>query len=203
MDELKEAWQSISLKDVNLSGIEIRKDLHAKSQSVLSKLKRKVRLTVRATSTFTLAFAIITPFVFPVASQVLLLILTMAYLVASILLYQQYQVLQKGIDLHNSLLDSLNSYKKRILTLLKYEELVALCLYPISITAGFLYGRKLFDPGAVLFSKPRDWFMLIALTITLTLIGHLAAKWFNKYSYGKYLARLDDYITELEAGNAE
>lgn len=149
------------------------------------------------TIALTIGLAVFIPFAYPLVSQILLLILFAAYVVGSILLYQEYSTLRKGIDMSQDLLSGLLAYVQRVKDVLKYEELISLVMYPISACAGFFFGMKLFDPEAVIMDSQREWVSLVATLIVLTPLAHIITRLANKRSFGKQIKHLEQHISEL------
>ena len=200
MDELKEAWGSIKSKTegfANLTEEEIKHTVNTKSTGIIEKLRKGVKYKLGYAIFFTIVFAVIIPFAFPLASQILLSILLMAYAIGAILLYQELQILNKGVSMDNDLLTGLQTYRDRIKRVIRYEEIVGLTMYPISATGGFLLGMQLVDREAVIMDKAWQWVTLIVTVLLFTVIGHFAAKKMNERAFGKYLGQLEDNIEML------
>ena len=201
MDELKEAWGSIKSKTegfTNLTEAEIKNTVNTKSTGIIEKLRKGVKYKLGYAIFFTMVFAIIIPFAFPIASQILLCILLMAYAIGGILLYQELQILNKGVGMDNDLLTGLQTYRDRIKRVIRYEEIVGLTMYPISTSGGFFLGMQLVDREAVIMDKAWHWVTLIVTVLLFTVIGHFAAKKMNERAFGKYLSQLEDNIEMLK-----
>ncbi|MEP5791780.1 MAG: hypothetical protein ABJ313_12655 [Cyclobacteriaceae bacterium] len=201
MDELKEAWGSIKNKTegfTNLTEAEIKNTVNTKSTGIIEKLRKGVKYKLGYAIFFTMVFAVIIPFAFPIASQILLCILLMAYAIGGILLYQELQILNKGVGMDNDLLTGLQTYRDRIKRVIRYEEIVGLTMYPISTSGGFFLGMQLVDREAVIMDKAWHWVTLIVTVLLFTVIGHFAAKKMNERAFGKYLSQLEDNIEMLK-----
>lgn len=201
MNELKKAWEELKSDTKEFTTIqkeELYKAIHIKSKGPIRKLHHQVKFKWYFCLFFTVAIGILIPWIDVLVSQILLLILLSAYLVGDILLYQEHKVLEKGIDMSQDLKTSLNEYYKRVKDVLKYEELVGLTLYPISLTAGFFIGMKLGAPEEEIMNETSDWIALVITMIIITPLAHLLAKWMNKAAFGKYLNELKKNIDELE-----
>ncbi|MBR08256.1 MAG: hypothetical protein CMP48_11360 [Rickettsiales bacterium] len=202
MDELKEAWGSIKSKTegfTNLSEEEIKFTVNdSRSIGVIEKLRKNVKYKLGWAIFFTIMFALIIPFAFPLASQILLSILLMAYAVGGILLFQELKILNKGVDMDGDLLSSLKTYRDRIKRVIRYEEIVGLTMYPISTSGGFLLGMQLFNREAVIMDKAWHWATLIITVLIFTVLGHFAARKMNERAFGKYLTQLEDNIELLK-----
>ena len=199
MDELKEVWNNWSPVSEDIS-VNQKLD-NQKSTGVIEKLRSNVQKKLYYAIFFTAAFGVALPFVFPLASQILFTIMIAAYLVGAILLYQELQILNQGVDMTQNMLEGLITYKNRIQRVLRYEEVVGLCLYPVSISAGFFFGMKTVDRDAEIMNSSRDWFWFITTLVIFTVLGHWLARWMNKKVFGKYIAQLDNNIELLKNTN--
>ncbi len=195
MDELKEVWKNWEFKEESTSPAKTINEQD--SNGLIEKLRRKVQWKFYYAVAFTAVFTISLPFIFPLASQILFTILNVAYLIGSILLFQELKILKAGVDMSQNMLTGLITYKNRIRRVLHYEELVGLCLYPVSGSAGFFLGMQAVDREAEIMNSSRDWAWFIATMVVLTLAGHWLARWMNRKAFGKYLDQLDRNIKEL------
>ena len=201
MDELQKAWNEIKTetgKFTTVDRTEVEEAIHVRSKGPIGILRKKLRIKWYFCLLFTVLIAVGIPFVQVLASKILLLVLLAAYLIGDILLYQEDRILKKGIDMGASVKESLNLYYKRIRDVLKYEELIGLTLYPVSITAGFFIGMRLGDPTDEIMNETRDWVALVISVLVFTPLSHLLARWMNKVAFGKYLKELKKNINELE-----
>lgn len=194
MDELKQAWaqwESESPISENLPSAGNPQDV---LQQILRNVKRKLWYAVF----FTLAFAIGIPFTSPLLSQALLCILLAAYLTGSILLFQEWKILRQRVDMTQDVLHNLTTYRDRVLRVIRYEELIALTLYPVSISAGFFVGLKLYNHEAELMDRTTEWIILILLILIFTLAGHRVSHRLNQRAFGHQLQRLNENIQQLQ-----
>lgn len=203
MDELKEAWGSLKSKTegfTNLTEAEIKHTVNdSTSFGIIEKLRKNVKYKLLWAIFFTIVFAIIIPFAFPLASQILISIMLMAYAIGSILLYQELQILKKGVNMDSNLLTGLIAYRDRIKRVIKSEEVVGLTMYPISTSGGFFLGMQLFSREAVIMDKSWHWGVLISTVLLFTVLGHFAARKMNEKAFGKYLNQLEDNIELLRS----
>lgn len=203
MDKLKQVWRELKVQttgQADLTTEEIQETVRSKSSGVIAKLHHKVKVKFYFALFFTIAIGVGLPFAFPLASQVLLLILLLAYLIGSVLLYQEMQILSKGIDMSQDIRRGMKAYHQRIKHVLHYEEVIGLTLYPVSASGGFFLGMQAVDRDAEIMTRPSDWVILVIILIILTISGHLLTKYLNRISFGKYLDQLEDSIRELENG---
>ena len=196
MSDLKEIWGTFQ-SEQGISKEEIKQNLKAKSRGIISSLSAKVKIKMYYALFFTIAFGILIPFVFPLASQILLSIIWVAYLVGTIALYQEYQVLRKGIDMNLDILSAHLAFCDRIKKVIKYEEMVGLSLYPFSIAGGFFFGMQLASNNQPIMDQTMDWVILFVAVALLTILGNWLAKWMNRKAFGKYMEQLEEHIEAL------
>lgn len=199
MDELRQAWDQLKQDNedfTNFQPAEIESAIRNQSNGLLASIRKKVFLKWLFCLLFTIIIAVGTPFVNVLASQILLLILLVAYLFGDIMLWQEYQYLKHGIDMSKNLKEGLNEYFDRVQRVLRYEETIGLVLYPFSLSAGFFLGLS-FGENPIM-SETKHWVALIICIIIFTPAGHLMARWMNKKGFGKYMKQLKQNIEELD-----
>lgn len=76
-------------------------------------------------------------------------------------------------------------------------ELIALMIYPIAMTAGFLMPLTLEGKIDLIYNEPIVQGILIACYIVLTPLCWYLAKYMNKVAFGKYLTQLEDILKDL------
>ena len=76
-------------------------------------------------------------------------------------------------------------------------ELIALMIYPIAMTAGFLLPLTLDGKIDLIYNEPVVQGILIACYIVLTPLCWYLAKYMNKVVFGKYLNQLEDILKDL------
>ena len=113
----------------------------------------------------------------------------------------QYKKIDISHPLNSSLLIELKRNYESINHWIKSQQKVAIAIYPISATGGFMLGGVLGSGKSVelIMSKPP---ILIALAITLIILVpacYYLAKWMSNYSFGKHLKTLAQNIKDLEA----
>lgn len=114
--------------------------------------------------------------------------------------FVQYRNISVEVSPHNSLLAELKRHYTSITRWIEAQMKVALFIYPISGTGGFMMG------GVVGSGKPVETFMqkpmvLVALVIALAIAVPLCwylARWMSDYSFGKHLKVLKENIDALE-----
>ena len=201
MDELKEIWKNLK-KETNeltdFSASEIKNSINQKSKGIMKTLRHKVLQKLLFCIFFTLVLGILIPFADPLPSKVLLLILLGAYLMGDILLWQEYKELGKHVDVTQDLMENMLITRDRIKNVIKYEQLVGLALYPISLTAGFMMGLTAGEENPTYMDRQLDWVALVIAILVFTPLCHWLAKYLNTVAFGKYLDKLERNIVELQ-----
>lgn len=197
MDELKQHWNRIKpeLEAANRSFD--HQNAH-ESTSLLAKLQHNVKIKLLFSISFTVIFAAVLPFVYPLTSQILLGIMILAYAAGSWLLWKEYQTLKHSMDMSQDLLNVLTTYSHRVKRVIRYEELVALCLYPISAAAGFLFGFQMAAGSDQIISTQTQWSLFGLSILIITIASYFTTQWLNRKAFGGYLKTLDDNIQALK-----
>ena len=200
MDELKKAWESLQKerRKTDFQEQEIETIIHQKSKGILFTLRRKVLIKFYKTVTVFIIFGIMTVVAQPLLSQYLLLVLTTAFLIGSILLYQEKRELDKEVTLDQPPLHAMENVRDRILEIIHLEELVKLTLYPISLAAGFLIGLNIGAKDGTM-DQTKDWITLVLMMAILIPAAHWFTKKMNKRNFGAYLEKLNENIEALKS----
>ncbi|MEK6476112.1 hypothetical protein WJR50_01215 [Catalinimonas sp. 4WD22] len=176
----------------------LNKALQKKSIDPLVKLKNNIRLKLLWIMAFTLVFLAIIITTDKLYNKILMSPLVLAYLIGLVLIYGQYRVLN-FVDKSLSLRETLEIYYHRISLINKYEQSVALFIYPISVTAGFVYGFTLNRSAEEILSDQRILAILIGLNVILVPACYYLARWMEEKAYGKYLAHIREDLNQLNA----
>ncbi|MEQ8549527.1 MAG: hypothetical protein RIC03_16570 [Cyclobacteriaceae bacterium] len=201
MDEIKSAWNDLNAAKNNFSSstdLEIHEIIQAKSKGAIQKIKEQVYLKFWFCVFFLALLGIYLPFANPFISQVLISVMVVAYTIGSIFLFKEYKSLKKTMDMSQNLLDGLKNYRKKILQIIKYEEIIALILYPISAPAGFFVGLKFQNADIPILESKEQWVALILCIVIITPAAHFTTKWMNRKAFGKYLEQIEENIQILE-----
>lgn len=201
MDDLKELWgewKKIQSPEENISNKEVTNALHATSISIIEKLRLKVKQRLIITIFLTVLIAGFIPFAFPLASQILLSIMLVAYFFGSVMLWQEYQLISKEIDMTKEVLETLTTFHMRIKRIIRFDEITGLIVYPISATGGFLLGMQVHNREAEIMNKPIHWVILIITIIAISMIAHRMTRWLNKRGFEAYLNQLLNQINEIK-----
>jgi hypothetical protein len=112
-------------------------------------------------------------------------------------------VLYRDINLdaaQNSLLSQLKRIHSLFSRSLREQYKVAILVFPIAATGGFILGGVLGSGKTVeqFFSKPFVWWALVGCIAVLIPAGLWLTKTLNQAAYGKYLDEIADQIEALE-----
>ncbi len=201
MDDLRELWgewKGTQPPEESLTNNEISKALHANSIGIIEKLRYKVKQRLIITIVLTVLIAGFIPFAFPLASQILLSIMLVAYFFGSVMLWQEYQLISEEIDMTREVLRTLTTFHMRIKRIIRFDEIIGLIVYPISATGGFLLGMQAQNREAEIMNTPIHWVILIITTIVISLIAHWITRWLNKRGFEAYLNQLMNQINEIK-----
>ncbi len=199
---LQDTWNELQQSAFSVHVVEedgLESLIHAKSISPLAKLRRQVSIKMGFIVFFILLFLGVMPFIQQSIVQILLLVLTLVYVIGLVLLMQERKELQGEMPRDSSLLNALKHYEKRISSILHYEELIGLFLYPVSATLGFLWAFTQEKGIEELFQNTWAWMTLVISLVILTPLCHWLARWMNQIAFGKYLQQVRDNIAELES----
>ncbi|MFK7922607.1 MAG: hypothetical protein AB8H47_11660 [Bacteroidia bacterium] len=200
--DLRETWNELQQQSFEVNVIEeggFESMIHKESTSPTTKLRKGVFKKMMFIVGFVIMFLAVMPFVEQTIVRILLLVLTLAYVIGGVILWQEYNLLKKDLPMDGNLLDALRSYRDRIKTILKYEETIGLILYPISATLGFMWSFTQKHSVSEVFDKPFVWMTLVLTLVIMTPLCHWLARWMNKIAFGKHLDQLEENIEMLES----
>ena len=201
MDEIKTAWNNLNVTKNNFSAstdLQLSEIIQTKSKGAIQKIKEQVFIKFWFCIFFLSLLGVYLPFANPFVSQILISIMIVVYTIGSVLLYKEYDSLKNAMDMSQNLLYGLKNYRNKILQILKYEEMIALTLYPISVAAGFLVGLKFQNAEIPILESKSLWVILGLCILIITPAAHFATKWMNRKAFGKYLDELEKNIRILE-----
>jgi hypothetical protein len=98
--------------------------------------------------------------------------------------------------------DDIRSYLKNlhktITEGLRYQEIIAIFFYPVSLAAG--YFLSLFERGETeaFFTEPFYWILLLVVIVVLTPLLYLLSKWLYNISFRKYLRKIEAILREID-----
>jgi len=115
--------------------------------------------------------------------------------------YLQYKKIDTSVASACSLLSELKRHLASIANWAKTQQKVALFIYSVSLTGGFMMGGVLGSGGKSIetfMSQPFVWKSFIVCLIVLVPASHYLAKWMFNYAFGKHLNALKENIRALE-----
>ncbi len=200
MDELKSAWKNLEQGSAgdSISSDSIRHAIKDTSKGVMEKLRQNVKKKFYFCLGFTIIFGVLIPFINPLTSQILTLILFASYLIGDIMLWRAHKELQIEIDQEESIGVNMKLFSKKVKKVLFVEEMMGLSIYPVSVAAGFIFGGNLGAGGAEFMNQTGDWVALVIAMAILVPGGYFLARWMNEQAFGKYLKELDANIGSIQ-----
>ncbi|MCS7073951.1 MAG: hypothetical protein NZ108_05750 [Bacteroidia bacterium] len=100
--------------------------------------------------------------------------------------------------MNRSLREVLQTHCLYIRKMLKYQEVIAIFLYPIFAATGFFVGMSSQTTVWQAIHQSQNLILLSILLPLLTLLGYFSSRWLNRHSYEKYLDELEDKLKELQ-----
>ncbi len=198
---MKKTWEKLQYDRQTPTGLDeaaILEAIHQKSHGPVQKIRNGFTIKLYFIIAFTIIFIYIGVWSKEPLVSGLQFFMAGVYFSAFFLFLSQNKRIKAGIPMDEGLLMNLKNYHAFVSKILKQEERIALFIYPIALTAGFLLG---FTTKATLqeFFNSRTAIILLAVCwVILIPLCHLLAKWMNKVSFGKYLKELEVHIQELE-----
>lgn len=200
MKDLHEPWDEIQQDQTAFELDEAFLDEALKKESCdpLIRLRKNMGIKLLWIAGFSLMFLVLIITTDKVYNRILISPLLIAYVVGLALIYGQYRILN-FVDKSQNLRYILKAYYYRIKRIQQYELKVAIFLYPISITAGFVYGFTLKRSAEEILADFKVLTILIVTNLILIPACYYLARWLDRKAYGQYLARLKEDINQLEA----
>jgi hypothetical protein len=131
-----------------------------------------------------------------------LVLVILSYIFFFIINYSMYRKVNIELPIDKNLKTALQHTYHFINDNIKFQERVALFIYPIAATSGFLMGGALGSKNInEMMQEKAVIILLIVLLIILTPICFYITRWLYKVSYGKCLIELKEKIDELETVN--
>jgi hypothetical protein len=128
-----------------------------------------------------------------------LVLVILSYIFFFVINYSMYRKVNIELPVDKSLKTALQHTYHFITDNIKFQERVALFIYPIAATSGFLMGGALGSNNInEMMQEKAVIILLIVLLIILTPICFYITRWLYKVSYGKCLIELKEKIDELE-----
>lgn len=195
--DLREVWNRMEVEKLTkpvLGAVEVRKT----SRHPVQKLKNAYLITTGFSVVCLVGFiALFFIFHEPLVKGSLVLIIAgyIFFLTTNLSIYRQINV---ALPVDQSLKTVLTHTHNFISENIRFQERVALYIYPIAATSGFLMGGASGGDLDAMLSKKIVIVILVITAAVLTPIAFYLTRWMYKVSYGKCLTELKKLIDELD-----
>lgn len=198
MDNLKNLWAEMSS---SFDGPEITPNqltLKSRVETPLAKMRSNFRMNLVLAGIcgfiFVALFILVEGFWFRLLTGIILAGYA-AITWQTTYLYNRYlKNLYPDEDIKNYLQGLHNSIKKG----LKYQELIAIFFYPVSLAAGYFLSLYERGEAEAFFTEPFYWVLLLAVIIVMTPLLFLLSRWMYNISFRSYLNQIEEVLNELE-----
>ena len=199
MKDLHKSWEDWQQDDAafQLDEAFLDKALKKESKDPLIRLRKNIGIKLLWIAGFSLMFLVLIITTDKVYNRILISPLLIAYVIGLALIYGQYRILN-FVDKSQKLSYILKAYYFRIKRIQEYELKVALFLYPISITAGFVYGFSMKRSAEEILTDDRVLTILIVTNVILIPVCYFLARWMDRRAYGRYLDRLKEDMDQMK-----
>lgn len=199
MKDLHEPWEELQREQTLFELDEAFLDTSLKKNSCdpLVRLRKNIGLKLIWIASFSLIFLVLIIITDKIYNRILISPLLITYVIGLVLVFEQYRIL-KFVDKSENLSYILKVYYYRIKRIQQYELKVVLFLYPISITAGFVFGFTEKRSPEEILTDFRLLAILVATNVILLPICYYLARWMDRKAYGDYLDQLKEDIDQLE-----
>jgi len=82
---------------------------------------------------------------------------------------------------------------------LRYQEIIAIFFYPVSLAAGYFLSLYERGEAEAFFTEPFYWVLLLIVIIVMTPLLFLLSRWLFKIYFRKYLDKIEGILTEIES----
>lgn len=171
------------------------------SNHSLGKLRRAIRVNLGFAVVITLGLLLLmTQIADPIVLLCLLVVLVFNGW-AIITTLQLHRSLPDHIPAERGLLQVMRDHAQTIQHWMIAHRRVALFIYPIAATGGFLMGGSAGSgvSPAALMQRPTMWLFLLITLLVLVPLSHFLARWMTRVAFGGHLDALRARIAELEA----
>ena len=197
---LEKAWKDLenegseAFDSVNIQVLE-----KYKSNNPLKKIERNLKLNIAYGIPICIAFAAIIywyPFWLVRVIMTLLLRFSVVVVISAVRLLKN--ISGTGLTKENLLLE-LEFHYRSVRSWIRNQEIWGACLYPVSITGGFIYGGTVGSGYSIpqLMLKPPILITLVVCWVVLTPLCIWAVRKMFHISFGRYLEQVKANIDEL------
>lgn len=197
MMDLREVWKRVEAEKLSqpvAGAVEVR----TTSKHPVAKLKRAYLISTAFALVFLIGFIVLFfKYDEPLVKGSLVLVIA-GYIFFLVVNFSMYRKINVALPVDQSLRKALAHTHDFITDNIRFQERVALYLYPIAAASGFLMGGA---SGGDLDAMLQKKIVLIILLVTvaiLTPVGFYIARWMYRVSYGKCLIEIKGLINELD-----
>ncbi len=196
--DLQKVWKQLDTDKLS-KPVEGSVRIQKKSKHPVQKLKNAYLQTTSFAFVFLIGF-IVLYFVFhePIVKAGLLLVI-IGYIFFFVVNFSMYRKINVVLPVDSSLKTVLEHTYNFITDNIRFQERVAIFIYPIAASAGFLMGGSVGSGNVEKMLEEK--FVVISLIVTAIVLTPLAfylTRWLYKVSYGKCLIELKARIDELK-----
>lgn len=198
MKDLKDLWAEM---EPTFEGPEItKKQLIVKSrvETPLTKMRSNFRMNLVLAGICGIIFVVLFLFVDGFWFRLLTGIILIGYVAIiwqTTYLYNRYL---KNLYPDEDIISYLTNLHRSIKEGLKYQELIAIFFYPVSLAAGYFLSLYERGEAEAFFTEPFLWGLLIAVIIVLTPLLYLLSRWMYNVSFRTYLNQIEEILNELK-----
>jgi hypothetical protein len=172
--------------------------LPKRSKHPVQKLKDGYLLSIGFSITFLIGFVILF-FVFrEMVVKASLGLVIGSYIFFLVTNFSMYRKIKTQLPVDQSLRTTLTHTVDFVSTNIRFQERVALFIYPVAATSGFLMGGATGGDITSMLQQRALILLWLGAIIVLTPLCYLLAHWMYKISYGRWLSELRVLIAELE-----
>lgn len=196
--DLREAWKEL---EINKLSKPVRGAIYLSktSKHPVQKLKNAYKQSTAFSLVFLLGFITLF-FLFeePLVKGSLVFVI-FSYIFFLLINLSMYRKIKVELPVDQSLIHVLKHTHDFITSNIRFQERVALVIYPVAGTSGFFMGGALGSGNLQNMLKERAVIILLIVTlIVMTILCFYLTRWMYKKSYGKCLIELKQLITEME-----
>lgn len=201
MDDLKKLWSELAPSFDGPRITQKQLELKSRVETPLKKMRSNFRMNLVLAGIcgfiFVTLFFLVDGFWFRFFTGIIL-VGYVAVIWQTTYLYNRYL---KNLYPDENIKNYLESLHKSIKEGLRYQELIAIFFYPVSLTAG--YFLSLYERGEadVFFTEPFFWGLLLAVIIVFTPLLYLLSRWMYNVSFRTYLDQIEETLNELKLVN--
>jgi hypothetical protein len=196
--DLGEVWKKLESDKLSkpvLGAVHIQK----KSKHPVQKLKNAYLISTGFSMAFLIAFIVLF-FLFDEAIvKVGLVFMMISYIFFFTTNFSMYRKVNVVLPIDGSLKTVLTHTYDFITENIRFQEKVALFIYPFAAASGFLMGGQVGSGNIMKMLEAKQVIIIMLITSAiLTPIGFYLTRWMYKIYYGKCLTELKDRIAQLE-----